>query len=134
MHMSLNKLWETVKVEASMLQLMGSQRTGHESVTEQQDPHQVKTAVLKHIDPRVLGIGRLITDCPERPFCYLISNQSENCPQVYHASYSFSSNMVFKSPFPKTNKVRNFQALGTPFLALCLAINVALSFTTIPCQ
>ena len=36
MHMSLSKLWETIKAEKpSVLQSMGSQRVGHDLVAEQ---------------------------------------------------------------------------------------------------
>ena len=44
-------------------------------------PPQTKTAKLQNIDPRLIGTRRLVMLTPH----YLITNQSEECPQADHA-------------------------------------------------
>ena len=43
--------------------------------------HQMKTADLQNIDPRLIGTRRLMMLTPH----YLITNRSEECPQADHA-------------------------------------------------
>ena len=102
---------------------------------QKSDSHHKGTADHKHIEPRQVGIRKLMIEIPEISPCHLAINHSENFAQADHTPHDPLPHTVFKNPSLKAiGEFGSSEHKVHVLLAWHPAINAVFSFTTILCQ